>query len=344
MIPFILRHPIAFSLAVVLHIVILLGLGYESFKEPDNTIQVTLTSPDKDAAGEKTTVEKMKPMKTTLLDAKSVQAALDKVKQQEAEKKRQQQELAAKTEAEKRRIALLQKQKEAERKRIEQARLQAEAEKRKAEEAAKLAEIQKQKVEAEKQRALAEAQKAEKAKKEALLAEKQRQEAKKQVEAAEAARKAEEQKKLALQEQIKKHTAEKKRLEQEALKARLLKEQEEQEAQIQQQIAAEEARKREKAKAKEIQNLKDVYINSIASAVKQNWRTAARISDKAECVIRITQTPNGMVSSVKVDHCNQFANAQFRKDAESAVLRSQPLPQPPVKEVFDRNIQFKFKP
>lgn len=338
MIRFISRHPVAFSLAILLHIIILLGLSYQNFMTPDdNTIKVTLTSPDENAVAPKNTVEKMQPMKTTLLDAKTVQAALDKVKQQEADKKRQQQELAAQTKEEKRRIALLQQQKDAERKKIEQARLQAEAEKRKAEEAAKLAEIQKQKVEAEKQRAIAEAEKAEKAKQQAMLAEKQRQEAAKLVAQAES-------QKAALQEQIKQHSEEKKLLEQEALKARLLKEQEEQEAQIQQQIAAEESKKREQAKAKELQNLKEVYVNAIASNVRQNWRTAARISDKAECVISITQTPNGMVSSVKVDHCNQFANAQFRKDAESAVLRSQPLPQPPVKEVFDRNIQFKFKP
>lgn len=338
MIRFISRHPVAFSLAILLHIIILLGLSYQNFMTPDdNTIKVTLTSPDENAVDQKNTVEKMQPMKTTLLDAKTVQAALDKVKQQEADKKRQQQELAAQTKEEKRRIALLQQQKDAERKKIEQARLQAEAEKRKAEEAAKLAEIQKQKVEAEKQRAIAEAEKAEKAKQQAMLAEKQRQEAAKLVAEAES-------QKAALQEQIKQHSEEKKLLEQEALKARLLKEQEEQEAQIQQQIAAEESKKREQAKAKELQNLKEVYVNAIASNVRQNWRTAARISDKAECVISITQTPNGMVSSVKVDHCNQFANAQFRKDAESAVLRSQPLPQPPVKEVFDRNIQFKFKP
>ncbi|BBN59357.1 cell envelope integrity protein TolA [Hydrogenovibrio marinus] len=338
MIRFISRHPVAFALAILLHIIILLGLSYQNFMTPDdNTIKVTLTSPDENAVDQKNTVEKMQPMKTTLLDAKTVQAALDKVKQQEADKKRQQQELAAQTKEEKRRIALLQQQKDAERKKIEQAKLQAEAEKRKAEEAAKLAEIQKQKVEAEKQRAIAEAEKADKAKQQAMLAEKQRQEAAKLVAQAES-------QKAALQEQIKKHSEEKKLLEQEALKARLQKEQEEQEAQIQQQIAAEESKKREQAKAKELQNLKEVYVNSIASNVRQKWRTAARISDKAECVISITQTPNGMVSSVKVDHCNQFANAQFRKDAESAVLRSQPLPQPPVKEVFDRNIQFKFKP
>jgi colicin import membrane protein len=93
-----------------------------------------------------------------------------------------------------------------------------------------------------------------------------------------------------------------------------------------------------------MQNLREVYISNIASAVKLNWKTVARISEKARCTISITQTPTGNVSSVQVHACNKYATSTFKKDAEKAVYRSQPLPKPPVKELFERKIDFIFKP
>jgi hypothetical protein len=59
MIRFISRHPVAFSLAILLHIIILLGLSYQNFMTPDdNTIKVTLTSPDENAVDQKTRLKK----------------------------------------------------------------------------------------------------------------------------------------------------------------------------------------------------------------------------------------------------------------------------------------------
>ncbi len=179
--------------------------------------------------------------------------------------------------------------------------------------------------------------KAKKAAKATKLAQKKHKEAEKK-------RKQEETKAKKFALEVKNSRAEKEKVEAEALQARLLKEQEEEEAILQKDLAEAEAKQRKTAKKKEMQNLKEVYISNIASAVKLNWKTKSRISDKAECIISITQTPNGNVSSVKLHDCNKYATKIFKKNAEKAVYRSEPLPKPPVKELFERKIDFIFKP
>ena len=335
------RHPVAFGISVVLHAMIIAALLYGT--ADSEVIKVKLTGSTTEET-EQTPVKSVEPMKTFMVDAASVQKQLDVIRQQEQEKLRQQQLLTQKTESEKKRLKELQRKQELEKKKALEARRKAEAEKRKAKEAARLAEIERKKVEAHKKRAYEEKQKAEKAKQEAALAEKKRLEAKRKVAEAEKQRKVEEQKRLALEAQIKKKIEEKERLEKEALKARIQKEQDEEEAAMMRQMAAEESKRREQAKAKEMQDLRQVYISNIAEKVKKNWKSVAKVSDQAECSISITQTPKGMISSVKVDKCNQFADRQFKKDAEKAVYRSEPLPPPPVKELFERKITFIFKP
>ncbi len=341
MFAFVIRHPLALSAAVLLHVVIAIGLVFGSFDD-DPILKVTLQSDSEE--GEITQVKQVEPMKTFAVDSALVKEQLAKIKQQEEAKRKEQEALKKRSEAEKRRLADLQKQQLEEKRKTELAKKQALAEKRRAEEAKRQAQIEKQRVAAEQKRAAEAKRLAEQAKKEAVLAEKKREEAKKLVAAAEKQRQEEEAKKRALQEQIKKQNAEKKRLEEAALQARLQKEQQEAETALQQQIAAEEAKRRQAAKEKEMQSLRETYISSIAASVKDNWRTAAKVSDEAQCVLSITQTPKGMISGVKVEQCNKFANEQFQKDAVKAVYRAEPLPAPPVKELFERNIKFIFNP
>ncbi|KUJ74989.1 protein TolA [Thiomicrospira sp. XS5] len=341
MFAFIIRHPLALSAAVLLHVVIAIGLVFGSFDD-EPILKVSLQSDSEEA--EITQVKQIEPMKTFAVDSALVKEQLAKIKQQDAAKRKEQEELKKRSEAEKRRLAALKQQQVEEKRKAELAQKQALAEKRRAEEAKRQAQIEKQRVEAEQKRAAEAKRLAEQAKKEAQLAEKKREEAKKRVAEAEKKRQAEEAKKLALQEQIKQQNAEKKRLEEAALQARLQKEQQEAESALQQQIAAEEARRRQTAKEKELKSLRDTYISSIAASVKDNWRTAAKVSDDAQCVLSITQTPKGMISGVKVEECNKFANEQFKKDAVKAVYRAEPLPAPPVKELFERNIKFIFNP
>jgi len=220
----------------------------------------------------------------------------------------------------------LEKIKQQEQKKLNQHRQlakQTQAEKKRLVEIKKKQKIEQNKLAAEKRNTLNLKKIAEKAKKDTKLAEKQRLVAKKKAEEAE-----KKTKKLALE--IKKRDLKNKQLATETL--------------LQQEMAEEAAQERKLSKAKDMQNLKEVYISNIASTVRSNWRTVGRVSHKAECTISITQTPRGNVSSVKVHSCNRYSTNLFKKDAEKAVYRSQPLPKPPVDELFERKIDFIFKP
>lgn len=340
MFAFIFRHPIALFFALVLHAMVAAGLIWERF-DVDGAMKVSL---DEGEQAEITQITEIEPLKTFTVDSALVKEQLAKIKQDEAEKLAEQKRLKAQSIAEKRRLEQMKRQQRLEQQKAEQQKRIAEAEARKADEAKRLAEIERQKSLAEQKRAEAAKRASEQAKKEAELADKKRLEAQKRVAEAEAQRKAEEAKKLALQKKIEQQAAEKKRLEAEALQARLRKEQEEAERQLQQQIAAEEAKKRQLAKQRELKNLRETYVSSIAAKVKDNWRTASNVSEKAQCVLSITQTPAGKISGVTVENCNKFADKQFIKDAKNAVYRAEPMPAPPVEELFERNIKFVFKP
>lgn len=332
MISFIFRHPISVFWAILIHMVLLVLLVNAPDNQPE-FIKVSLV----DKAQQTETVKHTQPMKTFAVDSELVNLRIAKIKQQEEAKLQQQKDLEKQTDTERKRLANIQ-----EKQRIAQKKLA--RERKKAQDAKKKADIEKQKQIVQHNRTLAEKKKTEQAIKEAKLAEKKRLVANEKVAEAKKERKKEELKAKQIALEIKKRNAEKKKLEAETLQARLLKEQEEEEALLQRELAKEASQERKIAKAKEMQNLKSVYISNIASTVKSNWRTSARISDKAECTLSIVQTPEGNVTSVKVHSCNKFASKIFKNDAEKAVYRSQPLPKPPVEELFERNINFIFKP
>ena len=331
MLTFISKHPLALLIALAFHGAILASILWGQPVE-DKVIKVKLVSAPHNEQVE-ANQSKDKTLRTFAVDGKQVKLALAKIKKEEADKLKKQKNLAAQTRKEKKKLAeLKQKQKQEranvneQRKKAQAEKRKAEAEKRKADIAKRQADIERQKVAHQKQRADAERKKAEKAKREAKLAEKQKAEAKK-------VRAQEEAKTKKLAETIKRKNLEKKRLEKENAAAA-----------VKRQLDEEESLQREMAKEEEMLNLKTAYISNIASQVTKNWKSAAKVSEKAECRISVTQTPTGNVSSVKVHSCNKFATTQFKKDAEKAVYRSEPLPKPPVKELFERNITFVFHP
>ena len=353
MIGFVQRHPVSTALAVILH----LGIGVlltQSFWPEQQAIKIDMSSSE-ESSEQTSDVRVSEPMKTFAVDQQVVQQQLARIKAEEEAKRREQQRLEQEAKQNQQRLVELKKQQEAEarlaeeaRREAEIARLKKEAElKRAAEERRRVEEAKKLALEAEQKRKEAEEQArkiAQQAEAKRLAEEKRLKELEELKRQAEAQAKLEQQKQQALQEDIAQKEAEKRRLEAEALAARLQKEQQEQEALVQRLAAEEEAKRREAARQKELMSLRETYISSISAKVRENWRTPADISDKAQCELIITQTPSGQVSSVKTDNCNQFATEQFKKAAESAVLRAQPLPKPPVEELFERNIRFVFKP
>lgn len=351
MMNFIQRHPWAIFLAFLLHVVVLLVFTFADLIKPE-VLKVTLDSSEKSENSLiQPQLEMQEPLKTFAVDSTVVQEQLALLKQVEAEKVLNQQRLEERTVTEKQRLAELKQKQVEEQKKADTARQQAEAsqrvaevEARKAEESKRLAEIEKQKVQAQQERTLVEQKKAEQAKKETEIAEKQRNEARLKIAEAQKQRQVEEDKTKVLKAEIEKKEVEKKKLEQQSLVAKLQKEQEEEEADLRRTLEAEASKKRATLKAKEMKSLKETYVSSIAAKVKDNWKTAAKVAPDAQCDIAIIQTQTGEITSVKILNCNALANDQFRKDAEKAVYRSAPLPAPPVKELFERHIQFNFKP
>jgi len=63
----------------------------------------------------------------------------------------------------------------------------------------------------------------------------------------------------------------------------------------------------------------------------------------ASCVVHIIQLPGGQVMSAKVDSSCPYDEAG-RRSIENAVLRAQPLPYQGFESVFQRNLDFTFRP
>ncbi len=359
MLPFIKKHPVSVALAFILHIGIGGLITYEWQESPK---KISLSSQGeeeemieqpKESKEDKSFAAgaKIEPLKTFAVDSSLVKEQLKRIKEEQVAKQREQEELTAKTEQERKQLKALQLSQKEEQAKAEQAKkrtaeqiLKTEAERKKTEEAKRLAILEKKKADTERAKAEAERAKAEEAKKASVLAEKEQKLANEKTLLAQKQRLEEEEKKklLALENALK--DKENKALAAEAEKTRAAQVQAAAAAQLQRQLDEEAASQRAAKQRQQLVSLRETYISSISAKVKDNWRTPARISPKAQCDLRITQTPTGNVTSVKVLNCNSYATKQFQEAAERAVYRSEPLPTPPVKELFERVITFEFKP
>ncbi len=342
MIQFIKRHPISILLSIFLHVSIVVFFSIQ-WKEKPQSIKVSLHDEQINKIDEIKT-PKLEPMQTFAVDSSRVQAKLDKLKAEQEAKLEEQKQLKQLTEKERKRLKELQKKQEAEKAKAEKAKKLAAEQKRKAEAERKKVAEAKRLAAAEKKKAEAEKKKAEAAKLAAQEAEKKRLQEKKKADLAEKKRKEEEKKKQQLEKELAKKAEEKKALEKAAAEAKKQKQKQEAEAELQKKLAEEAAAQRAAQKKKQLLSLRETYISSITAKVKDNWRTPARISPNAQCDLKITQSPSGNITSVKVLNCNKEATRQFQQAAEKAVYRSEPLPKPPVKELFERVIIFEFKP
>ena len=214
-------------------------------------------------------------------------------------------------------------------------------------------------------------QQAEDRKRQQALAEKRRKEEARKKAAAEKKRKAEEQKRIALQKQQeeekrKKAEAEKKRQEEQRRAAEEKKRQEAEarrkaEAKAEQDrlaaiLAAEEAEIREQERreaerraaeeqarySRELDRLRQGYIDIITAHVQSRWirPPSAKPGDIAR--VYINQAPGGYIINVRLVSCN--GSAAFCQSVEAAVRKSDPLPQPQNPDLFEREIEFIFKP
>ena len=84
------------------------------------------------------------------------------------------------------------------------------------------------------------------------------------------------------------------------------------------------------------------YMEAIKQKVVRNWIKPAVLPANLTCVVAVEQLPTGDVVKAEVVSCN--GDDTVRRSIESAVLRASPLPQPSDRALWDRRIEFIFKP
>ena len=111
----------------------------------------------------------------------------------------------------------------------------------------------------------------------------------------------------------------------------------EMEAELQLALALEDERRQA-----EEAGLLDEYIRLIENRIQQNWISPVSSHVGLECVVNVTQIPSGDVVDVRVGRCN--GDEAVVRSIEAAVLRSSPLPRPPISSLFERNLEVVFNP
>jgi colicin import membrane protein len=135
--------------------------------------------------------------------------------------------------------------------------------------------------------------------------------------------------------------AEKKRKEEEERQRRAEEKAEFERALLEEERREEEARV-QAARAARLQTQLQQYVLQIEQQVERNWLRPVSTSEEQSCEVIVTQSISGEVIDVQLQSCT--SDNAFQRSVKSAVYKASPLPLPPDPELFDRKIQFTFKP
>jgi colicin import membrane protein len=84
------------------------------------------------------------------------------------------------------------------------------------------------------------------------------------------------------------------------------------------------------------------YVEKIRAKIKGNIVLPLDIKGNPEAVFDVVQLPTGEVLSAKLRKSSGVKG--YDEAVERAILKSSPLPRPEKSEVFERNLELKFKP
>ncbi len=325
MIDLLRRHPLAFLLSLLTHAVVI-GIGFVQFNKPENRVVMVQQGPQDQT------------IQAEVIDQKLLD---DRAKTIEAMKRAEQKK---RDDAARKRAAEVEKKRQAEQKKLEDARKKAEADKIRRAEQQKKAEAEKQRKAEEaaaRKKAEAERKKAE-AEQRRVEDERKRQEEEARLKAEAEQKRLQEEKRRAEEAERQRIEAERRKAEEERRKAEEARlaaeaEQRRKEAELKAQIAAEE---RQRAEMDEL--LK--YQLAIKQKITRNWRQPVSSIEKPDCEVHVLQAPGGMIMDVTFGKCP--GSTEYRLSIETAVYKSEPLPQPPAefKHLFQREINILFKP
>ncbi len=325
-------HPIAFWLAVIFHLVLLVGLIFSSVQQWE--------------------LDQKKPKKTSKPAPKAITIDLKEIQQEKQRLVDIQTKKALKIKRDEKRLRVLEDERYKKQQKINRLKAKTKQEKKAKDLAEKKRKLAQQKTkEAEKQKKLAE-QKTKEAEKQKKIAEQKTKEAEKNKKLAEQkTAEAEKQKKLA---EEKKKIAQQKAVEAEKQK-KLIEAQRKAQSQkfkkeqnkraLTKEIQTEEDQEREIAQEDILNELKANYINQISSRVNSQWRYQGA-KDSWGCDVHILQDADGVVKSVNVASCNVDNTTRaksFKDSIERAVYKASPLPGAPDTSVFDSEIIFRFR-
>ena len=260
-----------------------------------------------------TTAPKMPPekkvdtVKAVAIDASVVEKEVQKLRK--AEEKEKQKKLAQK------------KQLEREARKAREKRLKEEK---------RLADLKKK--EQKRKQELARKEKAEKERKKKELAK-----LKKQKEELERKNRAEKERLAALEKKRKAEEAEALRKKQ-AAEAEARRKQ--QEAEMRRQMLEEERRMAKRSA--ENQKLLAQYIYQIQQRVEANWQAPVSMTEGWSCEVMVEQNRFGEVQSVQMKKCT--GSDAFKSTVERAVKKASPLPEAPNNDVFEKKLNFIFRP
>lgn len=137
----------------------------------------------------------------------------------------------------------------------------------------------------------------------------------------------------------------KRKAEEEAIRNKKLAEEAEQRRQQQElemrQQMLEEERRLAKQSA-ENQRLLIQYIAMIQRKVEQNWNAPANMTSGWSCEIMVEQNRFGDVQSVQMKQCT--GSDAFKSTVERAVRKASPLPEAPNNDIFEKRLNFIFRP
>lgn len=84
------------------------------------------------------------------------------------------------------------------------------------------------------------------------------------------------------------------------------------------------------------------YLMAIKRVVERNWRQSPSFAADSMATVRIDQTRSGDITDIQIVRCS--GGSDFCESVVDAIRRASPLPAAPNSEVFDRTMEFTFRP
>ena len=139
-------------------------------------------------------------------------------------------------------------------------------------------------------------------------------------------------------QELKEKQAREQKAREDAAKAAVARRQQQQaEDDLQRQLAAEADRQQA-----ERAGLMDKYVRDIMDKIQRNWTRPLSAAPGLDCVVSVVQLPTGDVLTAVVTSCN--GDDAVRRSIEAAVRLASPLPRPDNPNLFERNLNVRFRP